>query len=347
MWFKTIRFCIAFACVTLLLGGCEWFRTYVYNSELTQDAEEDVAALDSEQVEERPPAPNPDKPPSPPRAKPKKKVPAGVTVAPIQGAPVLSGRQMSASVANELGARNVRATYRGHEKISYLLEGKAFLNAARGGGTDFRIDWNLIAPDGLSAGKFSDRVPIKGSDWRAVTPGVLKPMAQRAAAQVDVIIQHHVRAPAAAPVDDVASKELTEGLQEIHVVRLLTAVFVGLVDGAPGDGSVSLKNALSQALLQARVPVVQSYDENAFMILGDVRVTPIDPTRNKFDITWMVMRSDGEPIGSASSSMMVGKNRVLPAWGTVATTAAESVIGEIVALIDKAMPDESADPSGS
>lgn len=342
MWVKTIKLCAVFVCVSLLLGGCEWFRTYIYNSELTQDTEE-VAALDEDQAEDLSAAPKDRKtapPPAPAKPKPKKIVSPGVTVAPIQGAPVLSGRQMSASVANELAARNVRASHRSQGKISYLLEGKAYLSDARGGRSDFRIDWNLIAPDGMSAGKFSDRVPIKGSGWSAVTPEVLKPMSRRAAAQVDVMLKQHVRAPARAPVDAVASKELTEGLQEIHVVRLLAAVFVGLVDGAPGDGRISLKNALSDALLRARVPVVAAYDENAFMVLGDVRVTPLDPTRNRFDITWIVTRSDGETIGSASSTMTVGVNRVIPAWGTVATTAVESVVGEIVALIDKAMPDD-------
>ncbi|NQV21369.1 MAG: hypothetical protein HQ511_08130 [Rhodospirillales bacterium] len=335
MWFKTLRLTIVLATISLSLGGCEMFRTYIYDPNSSANSEE-LAALEPEENLDRRPGQRAEKKKPRRSAAPKKVVPPAVMIAPVQGAPALSGRQMSARVANELVARKVQASFRSQGKTTYLLEGKAFLSASGGGKSDFRIDWNLIAPNGLSAGKFSDRVPVAGSGWGAVTAGVLDPMAQRAAAQIDILIQEHARAPSAAPVNEVASQELTDALQEIHVLRLLTPVFVGLVDGAPGDGKLSLKDALSKALLRARVPVTPSYSEDAFMVLGDVHVTPVDPTRNLFEITWIVMRSDGETIGTTASSMTVGVDRVTPAWGTVAVDAAEKVVGEIVALIDKA-----------
>jgi hypothetical protein len=90
-----------------------------------------------------------------------------------------------------------------------------------------------------------------------------------------------------------------------------------------------------------------AYSEEAFMVLGDVRVRPVDPTRNLFEITWVVMRSDGELVGSASNSLTVGVNRVIPAWGTVAVEAAEGIVGDIVAIIDKAASADSEGPSGT
>lgn len=341
MWSRTLKLFVAPAAALLLLGGCEFFRTYVYDPG-TGGTDIEAAALESEPADEASKSKKKRRSKKSAKAKtlpPKKAityVPPGVMIAPILGAPVASGRRMSAHIANELLVRQVRASNRSDGKITYILQGKAFLKPAGQGRSDFRIDWNLIAPDGLSAGRFSDRVPVAGSGWNAVTPGVMEPMARRAAAQVDVILKGHARAPDALPVDTVTSQELDDALQEVHVLRLLTPVFIAPVDGAPGDGRLSLRNALTEALLKARVPVVTKYSEDGFIVLCDVHITPFDQTRNLFEITWMVMRNDGETVGTAASSMTVGVDRVNPAWGSVAVEAVDSVIGDIVALIDRA-----------
>jgi hypothetical protein len=50
----------------------------------------------------------------------------------------------------------------------------------------------------------------------------------------------------------------------------------------------------------------------------------------------MIMRADGTLVGTVGHEMNINRKRIVPQWGTVADVAIESVIGDIVAIIDKA-----------
>ncbi|HIF10083.1 MAG TPA: hypothetical protein EYQ81_09740 [Sneathiellales bacterium] len=310
-------------------------RKYVFDPSLIGDT--DTADLETAPEEEEPEAEQivEDEPLAEP-VREKIKVPPGVVIAPLQGAPITKARGLSADIARTLTRRNVRASSRSTAKIAYLLEGRAHLTPTQEGTTDFRIDWNLLAPDGLSVGRFSDRVPVSGSDWRAVSSGVLRPMADRAAAQVDILMQEHARIPTAVPIPSVEIAELAETLREVSVVSLLNPVVVEYIDGAPGDGRLSLQDALINALLKARVPVSRMLNDKTFVIVGDVHSTPISNDSDAYQFTWMIMRADGTLVGTASHEMNINRKRIVPQWGTVADVAIESVIGDIVAIIDKA-----------
>jgi len=338
VWFRTLKSVATLLALTLLVGGCEFTRQYIYDPGTgDQAAQADVETAAEETAFESDPVDEPeiDEELENARAIPKIKVPPGVVIAPLQGLPSASALGLSADIARTLTQRNVRASSRSTEKISYLLEGRAHLSPGERGGTDFRIDWNLVAPDGMSAGRFSDRVPVAGSGWRAVTPGVLQPMANRAAVQVDILMQEHARVPSALPVPGVEIAELSDTLREVEVVSLLNPVVVEFVDGALGDGRTSLQTALIQALLKARVPVHRIVSEDTYIVLGDVHGTPISNTSQNFQFTWVVMRADGTLVGTASNKMDINQNRIDPYWGTVADVAIDDVIGDIVAVIDK------------
>jgi hypothetical protein len=339
--FKTFKSLVVLVGLAVVVSGCAFTRDYIYDPNMDDGA--DVAEVDSTADREDRPRRKKETvelPPPPPELPEKRLVRPGVMIAPLQGAPLVTGRQLSADIARALRSRDVRASFRSTDKIAYMLEGQAHLSPAQRGGADFRIDWNLVAPDGLSAGRFSDRVPVTGSNWKAVTDRVLAPMAARAATQVDILMADHIRAPEAVPIAEVASQEIAEGLREVMVLRLLTPVFVALVDGAPGDGDIALKNALSDALLKARVPVARTPSDEAFMVLGDVHEVPIDNDSSLYEFTWMVMRNDGSLIGTASDEMTIGRDRIRPIWGTVAITAIDKIVGDIVAVIDKASEPE-------
>ncbi len=351
MWFKTLKLFAVPALLILWLGGCGLFRTYIYDpSPAPEDSEE--APSDTGEVADT--EPDRQSPPdeaveesSPTPKKEMNYVKPGVMIAPVQGTPGMMGRLLSARITDELMSRQVRASSRSQGKVTYILEGKAFLNPGEQGRTDFRIDWNLSAPDGLSAGRFSDRVPVNGAGWDAITAAVMDPMARRAAAQVDIMLQEHVQAPEAIPIPQVESQLLQQSMLELRVVRTLTPVFVDYISGAPGDGRLSLRDALSKALSKARVPVAPTFNDQTYLVMGDVHVTPIDSARNKFDITWVVLRSNGETIGVVDNTMSVGVSRVIPAWGSVAEQAVDEVIGDIVVLIDQASKQDRKAATGS
>ena len=330
MCFRTLNLIIPFLALTLLVSGCAFTRQYIYDpnaGDETGEIDFDTSAEYDTELEEESIAP-------PEREK--IQVPPGVIIAPLQGAPLATAKGLSADIARVLTLRNVRASARSTEKIAYLLEGQAHLTPTEGGATDFRIDWNLVAPDGLSAGQFSDRVPVSGSDWQAVTAAILGPMADRAAAQVDILMQEQARNPIASSSVIVDVADLNETLREVRVLNLLNPVVVEFVDGAPGDGRIALQDALIEALLKARVPVSRRVSEKTYIIVGDVHGSPISSTTISYQFTWMVMKADGSLVGSASNEMDISKDRVVPFWGTVAKAVIEDVIGDIVAVIDKA-----------
>ena len=111
------------------------------------------------------------------------------------------------------------------------------------------------------------------------------------------------------------------------------------VEGAPGDGNESLKQAFTAVLKNAGLPVAPDPARAAVQIFGKVDVTDFEDGREKLEIQWILRKADGSEIGTMTQANAVEKGRAAANWGPLAydvTFAMIDSIADIFQTIERA-----------
>ena len=113
-----------------------------------------------------------------------------------------------------------------------------------------------------------------------------------------------------------------------------TRLLISGVDGAPGDGGMSLPKAITAILKQQDVAIVTDPEAKADLVLrATVVVAKPKAGKQNVKIVWSVRRKDGGEIGT------VGQENEIPAglldgpWGDVAYMVAVSAQDGIMELV--------------
>ncbi len=110
------------------------------------------------------------------------------------------------------------------------------------------------------------------------------------------------------------------------------------VEGAPGDGNLSLMRAMKAALRKRDLTVTEDPRQAGYVIHGRVQVGPPVNGRQQAKIVWAVNTVSGEEIGKAVQENAVAAGSLDGAWGRLAeivSAAAVTGIQELFGLGDK------------
>ncbi len=242
----------------------------------------------------------------------------GVVVAPIDGAPPGVAGPLADIMAAELRRTNVPATTDSAVKTAYLLEGRADFEPVAGGQGVVAVAWTVTDGKGEEVENFVTRKTVSTEAWQTGNRIPLNALSSDAVPRIASALRakFSIVAPSQRPT--------------IGVVA---------VEGAPGDGNESLKQAFTAVLKNAGLPVAPDPARAAVQIFGKVDVTDFEDGREKLEIQWILRKADGSEIGTMTQANAVEKGRAAANWGPLAydvTFAMIDSIADIFQTIERA-----------
>lgn len=240
----------------------------------------------------------------------------GVTVTPVAGLPPTFSRRLGEAVAGALRDAEIAAAFDVRNRGSFLVMGSASW-AARAPEPELELAWVVFAPSGETLGSFTARERMPASaldeDGDGPPPGPLVALARRSVAKLAPLVRDEAVAEVAQP-----------------------GIVVGAIDGAPGDGAVSLKRALEFVLRQSDVPVAAEANPKTLTLVGSIAMGRPADGRQTVAIRWVLKLPDGSELGDVRQENAVPAGSLDRAWGSIALLVAEAAYEGIVALYEKA-----------
>jgi hypothetical protein len=110
-------------------------------------------------------------------------------------------------------------------------------------------------------------------------------------------------------------------------------VVVPAVEGAPGDGQVSLTKAIRKLLAGQGYEVVETPTAGAYTVKGKVTVAPSEGGKQKIKIAWVVHDPAGTYLSTATQAPVIPQGSLDGAWGRTAEAAAAGAVPKIVKIM--------------
>jgi hypothetical protein len=241
----------------------------------------------------------------------------GVSVMPVAGVPPEYGQRLSEALAGALRDVEIPAAVGTGNRGSVVITGTLDPAPAEGPQQDIEIAWTITAPSGRLLGHLTqrERITLAADEaaTRGPTPGQLAAIAKRSVALVAPLVR-----------DDMPAEPQP------------TAILVGTIDGAPGDGAASLKRALEFVLRQSDIPVAGADRADALTLVGTIEMGRPADGLQKVAIRWVMLLPDGREVGDVRQENAVPAGSLDRAWGNTALLVAEAAYDGIVALYEKA-----------
>ena len=246
---------------------------------------------------------------------------AGVSVAPIEGAPAIADK-LGAAVVKGLLQRDIPASDKTTSLGSYVLHGGLVESPPNQGNATITAYWRMLDAKGRLVGEYSTRAEAKAGEWQS---GEAKPIEKLAAASV---------AGLAPLIEGEAPTRAATEPEDSGRVR----VAVHPLSGAPGDGDKSLANAVASVLQRQELAIVKGDQKADLTIDGEVSVAPAKADKQHVKILWRVRRADGAEIGTVGQENDVPKGLLEGPWGDLAYNVALAAGDGLLQLVARGTP---------
>lgn len=188
------------------------------------------------------------------------------------------------------------------------------------------VEWTLFDPNGFQIDSATERFTLLSAAWEAGSPQVLEEMASVAAPRIAAFIEGPEPRQAAAPAGD---EERIPGFPGARLVVLP-------VEGAPGDGGESLRQALARQVSLAGLPTADSPATGDLVIRGRVEMGAPQQGQQQIAITWILERAGRTAsLGEIDQVNSVPAGSLDGAWGPAAEGAAQGAADGIFDLLDR------------
>ncbi|MGI9386547.1 MAG: hypothetical protein ACR2OX_03890 [Methyloligellaceae bacterium] len=108
------------------------------------------------------------------------------------------------------------------------------------------------------------------------------------------------------------------------------------IAGAPGDGKISLANALKQQLSAKGINVAASNTKaRAYQVAGIVKLGSPTAGKQEISIQWRILDPSGRKLGTVSQRNSIPQGSLDGKWGPTASKAAEAAADGILKLLPK------------
>lgn len=105
------------------------------------------------------------------------------------------------------------------------------------------------------------------------------------------------------------------------------------VVGAPGDGRISLTNALRRELKKNGIALSSRQLSGSYTVQGTVKLQKVSTKSEKVNIVWRVYDATGNRVGTVSQNNVIPRGSLNGAWGPTAVAAASAAAKGIVKLL--------------
>ncbi len=236
---------------------------------------------------------------------------SGVVVLATRGAEAEFAGRLAGLVAAALRDHDVPASAIASPRQRFVLASSLQGIADQGNTLDVSLVWTLVDPEGGTFTTWQQTERVNAASWREADAATLAFVAERTAVRFVALIAVD---PGGAPTGPPQS------------------VAIWPVDGAPGDGRISLTQALAAALRLRGIAVADLGETESFIILGGIETTTAQGGE-QVDIRWSLLRPDGREVGTVSQSNIVPAGTLDGPWGEVAYAIADGAAEGLLALL--------------
>ncbi len=280
-----------------------------------------------------------------------------VAVAPVIGAPDAVGRQLQQEFGSAVAKQRATVVAAG-DKADFTLRGYVVAAKDRAG-TKVSYIWDVTDPAGKRVNRITGEeilASAAGKDpWSSVTPAVMQTIAQKSASSfgswlpsatsqaavatapaatqpIGVGAPNAVATASTAPLAAAARPPQAAPTPVAYQPNDVTAV-VPSVTGAPGDGSMSLTQALQNELSKNGVALANQASASSYRVEGVVKVGQIRDGKQPIQIDWNVRDPQGKRLGTVSQKNEIPEGSLDGPWGKTADAAAAAAAQGILKLL--------------
>lgn len=238
----------------------------------------------------------------------------GVWVEVPTGIPDDLARSLAETIAENLRTADIPAAVGTGNRGSALLRAAGQVYPIGPAENQLALMWQFVGPDGKQV-QWEQRETVPRATGLRPSPGQVARMGQSISGRVIPLL---ATTTTAAQFD--------------------TGVFIGTIEGAPGDGNVALKRALDYTLKQRGVVIADKQGPGTLLVRGKIEIgKPVGPLQ-AIRLNWGLFQPDGSEIGTVTQENDIPAGSLDKSWGETALFAAEGAVDGLKPLIDKAPP---------
>lgn len=177
---------------------------------------------------------------------------------------------------------------------------------------EINFKWQLIDKKGVEIGSFDQAIQGDTFGWLTSDSSLYRVIAEDAGRQIATLLQGDPE-----PVANIAPPE--KPVKRASAPRF----FLMDIDGAPGDGNISLLRSLAFIMKKEGAEIVGSRREAEYLVKGFVNVSQPINGENQVAVTWLVTSGDGKELGKVSQNNKVPAGRLDKQWGDMAFAVAD------------------------
>jgi hypothetical protein len=268
-----------------------------------------------------------------------------VAIAPVIGAPDTVAKQFSTQLSDSVEKQKIAVAKAPADKADYTLRG--YVVAAREKtGIKVSYIWDVTDPTGKRVNRITGEELAGTADgrdpWTAVTPQVVQKIAGKTAASLGAWLPNQAqKAVASTPPPQNMGARLVETASTTVATAApsgigregAVAALVPSVTGAPGDGAVSLTNALQRELSRNGIVLADKASPAAYRVEGKVTLGEGKDGKQPIQIDWYVKDPQGKRLGTVSQKNEIPQGSLDGNWGKTADAAAAAAAQGILKLL--------------
>lgn len=276
-----------------------------------------------------------------------------IAIAPVIGAPDGVAKKLQAQLTAAMKQKQIAVSSNPSEPTQYTLRGYV-VSARESSGTKISYIWDVTDPAGKRVNRITgEELAPAGSGrdpWEVVTPQIIETISEKTASSLatwlptqaansPAIAGHSGAQPAAAIGASTATLQtaaVTTGAAATtgSIARPgAVSAMVPSVTGAPGDGGVSLTQALQKQLSSNGVALASGASPQTYRVEGKVKVGAGAGGKQPIQIDWRVKDPSGKTLGTVSQKNEIPQGSLDGAWGQTADAAAAAAAQGILKLL--------------
>lgn len=269
-----------------------------------------------------------------------------VAFARLVGAPASLSPKLLNAMKSAAKRRNWTLT-QDTTKANYLLHGH-FTAYPTKSGAKLSYIWDIKDRKGVHVHRVMGNQALKGKTrdgWSLVNEKVIAEVTEGSTEKLSGWFANQGRGQKRPAVTPDSPKEIApiarkQGQLEDPVVTGAVSkrtgtlyTYVKPVQGAPGDGRISLTNALRHELKKNGVALTNKGLAGGYTVQGLVKLQKPVNDKQKIEIVWNVFDGKGRRVGTVSQRNTVPIGSLNGAWGPTAVAAASAAANGIVKLL--------------
>lgn len=281
-----------------------------------------------------------------------------IAIAPVIGAPDGVAKQLQAQLGAAMQRKQIAVASSPSEPTQYTLRGY-IVSARESSGTKISYIWDVTDPAGKRVNRITgEELAPSGSGrdpWEVVSPQIIETISEKTASSLATWLPSQARkSPAIADNASAQPAAATgTGAASIQTAAVRTgatpeaaaattgsisrptgiSALVPSVTGAPGDGSVSLTQALQKQLANNGIKLASAASPETYRVEGKVKVGASTGGKQPIQIDWRVKDPSGKTLGTVSQKNEIPEGSLDGAWGQTADAAAAAAAQGILKLL--------------